>query len=250
MEATSTSNKIGKSSPRDVLASRGGATLVAAIAAVLAGVLLYAFVQRYRNNQNAATANSTVFVAKSLIPKGSSADVIASEQLLQRTSVRGSQAQSGAVADTSALHGQVAAKTIYPGQQITASDFTTGGSTASQLSADQRAVAVPVDTAHGLVGYVHTGDYVDVLASYTGAGSALRAAVTTLMQNVLVMSAPTSSGGLGTSNSSNVLLRVSSKDAAALAYAADNGKVWIVLRPPLGGTESQAPTAAPTSGAH
>jgi Flp pilus assembly protein CpaB len=251
MEATSTSNKIGKSSPRDILASRGGATLVAAVAAVLAGVLLYAFVQRYRNNQNAAAANTTVFVAKSLIPKGSSADAIASEQLLARTSVQGSHAQAGAVADPTVLHGQVAATNIYPGQQITASDFTTGGTTASQLIAAQRAVAVPVDTAHGLVGYVHTGDYVDVLASYTGGSSAGRAAVTTLMQDVLVLNAPTSNSGLGaSSNSSNILLRVSDKDAAALAYAADNGKVWIVLRPPLGATESQAPPAAPTSGGH
>jgi Flp pilus assembly protein CpaB len=250
MEATSTSNKIGRNRPRDILSSRGGAMVVAAIAAILAGVLLFVFVQRYRNNENAATANTTVFVAKSLIPQGSSADVIASQQLLQRTSVRGSQAQAGAVADPSVLHGQVVARTIYPGQQITASDFTTGGTVASQLTGSQRAVAVPIDSAHGLIGYVHTGDYVDVLASYTGGSNAGRGAVTTLMQDVLVLSAPSSSSGVGAGNNSNILLRVSDNDATALAFAADNGKVWIVLRPPLGATQSTSAAATPTTGGH
>jgi Flp pilus assembly protein CpaB len=184
-----------------------------------------------------------------VIPQGSSADVIASQQLLQRTSVRGSQAKSGAIADPSVLHGEVAATNIYPGQQITASDFTTSSTTASQLAADQRAVAVPVDAAHGLSGFVHTGDQVDVLASYNAGASSNHGSVTTLIQDALVLNAPSSSGGLGGSANSVVLLRVSASDAQALAYAADNGKVWIVLRPPLGATQSTS-TAATTTGGH
>src|SRR6516165_10720230 len=100
MEATST-RKIGRNSLGDMLSTRTGAMVAAAAAAILAGILLFAFVQRYRSNQNASSASTPVFVAKSMIPKGSSADVIASEQLLQQTTVRGSQAQAGAVADTS-----------------------------------------------------------------------------------------------------------------------------------------------------
>ena len=249
MEATST-RKIGRNSLGDMLSTRTGAMVAAAAAAILAGILLFAFVQRYRSNQNASSASTPVFVAKSMIPKGSSADVIASEQLLQQTTVRGSQAQAGAVADTSVLHGQVAAQNIYPGQQITASDFTTGGTVASQLAGVQRAVSVPVDSAHGLVGYVHTGDYVDVLASYTGGAANSRGAVTTLAENVLVLSAPTASSGIGNSNNSDILLKVSDHDAPALAYAADNGKVWVVLRPPLGATQSAPSSAQSTAGGH
>jgi Flp pilus assembly protein CpaB len=237
MEATPTTNKIGGKSLNDVLSTRGGAMGIAAVAALLAGVLLFVFVQRYRHSQNASSAATTVFVARGMIPQGSSADVIGSQQLLQRTTVRGSQAQSGAIADPSSLHGEVAVRNILPGEQITASDFTTSSAVASQLTTDQRAVAVPVDTAHGLIGTVHTGDYVDVLASYS-AGAGGHGSVSRLMQDVLVLNAPSSSGGLGGSSNSTILLRISDSDAQALAYAADNGKVWVVLRPPLGATNT------------
>jgi Flp pilus assembly protein CpaB len=251
MEATPTSNKIGRSSPGDILSTRGGAMVVATVAAILAGILLFVFVQRYRTNQNASSATTTVFVAHSLIPQGSSADVIASEQLLQRTTLRGSQVQAGVIADTSVLHGQVAAMNIYPGQQITAADFTAAWTIASELTATQRAVSVPVDSAHGLIGFVHTGDHVDVLASYTGGAGANRGSLSTLLQDVLVLSAPgAAGGGVGSSGNSNIVLRVSDHDATGLAYAADNGKVWIVLRPPLGASQSTSTGASSTSGGH
>src|SRR5207245_711265 len=91
MEATSTSNKIGRNSPGDMLSTRGGAIVVAAVAAILAGILLFVFVQRYRTKESASSAPASVFVARSLIAQGSSADVIASQQLLQRTALRGGQ---------------------------------------------------------------------------------------------------------------------------------------------------------------
>jgi Flp pilus assembly protein CpaB len=252
MEATSPSSKIGRKSPGDVLSTRGGALAVATVAAILAGILLFAFVQRYRSNQNASSAATTVFVAHSLIPQGSSSDAIASEQLLQRTTVRGSQLQAGAIADPAVLHGEVAATNIYPGQQITAADFTPAVTVASQLAADQRALSIPVDSSHGLIGFVHAGEYVDVLASYTGGAGASRGSVTRLLQDVLVLSAPSAAGGgLGAgSSSSNIMLRVSEHDAASLAYAADNGKVWIVLRPPLGASQSASTSSSPTSSGH
>jgi Flp pilus assembly protein CpaB len=248
MEATSASKKLG-GSRRDILSTRGGAMTVAAVAAILAGILIYAFVQKYRNDQSSSSASTTVFVASSFIPAGSSADLIASEQLLQRTSVRGSQAQSGAISDPSALHGEVAARNIYPGQQLTASDFTTSSTIASNLAANDRAVAVPADSAHGLVGYAHKGDHVDVLASFPGGGGNSRGSVTTLASDVLVLEAPSSSGTLGSNSNNNVLLlRVSDQDASRVAYAVDNGKVWVVLRPPLGATQSQTEPSSATTG--
>jgi Flp pilus assembly protein CpaB len=247
MEATSTSNKIGRNSAGDLLSTRGGAIAVATVAAILAGILLFVFVQRYRTKESASSATTPVFVARSLIPQGSSADLIASQELLQRTTLRGSQVQTGAIVDPSVLHGEVATMNIYPGQQITASDFTTAGGIGSELTSTERAVSVPVDSAHGLVGFVHTGDHVDVLASYTGGTG--RGSVSTLLQDVLVLNAPSATGGVG-SNSSNITLRVSDHDATGLAYAADNGKVWVVLRPPLGATASAPSTASSSSSGH
>jgi pilus assembly protein CpaB len=249
MEATSAGKKLGGGSPKDILSTRSGAMTVAALAAILAGILLYAFVQKYRSDQNSSSASTTVFVASSFIPAGSSADLIASQQLLQRTTVRGSQAQSGAIADPSALHGEVAATNIYPGQQITSGDFTTSSTVASNLAAADRAIAIPVDSAHGLVGYVHKGDHVDILSSFPGAGGNGRGSVTTLATDVLVLEAPSTSSSLGSNSNNNVLLlRVSDQDALHVAYAVDNGKVWVALRPPLGATQSQAETSSASTG--
>jgi Flp pilus assembly protein CpaB len=250
MEASS--NKIGRNSPGDLLSTRGGAVAVAAGAAILAGVLLFVFVQRYKDNASSSAAPTTVFVARSLIPQGSSADLIASQQLIQRSSLRGSQVKEGAIVDPAVLHGEVAAVNIYPGQQITAADFTRAVTVASNLTTTQRAIAIPVDSAHGLSGFVHAGDYVDVYGSYNGAGASSNHSVNTLLQNVLVLSAPSgASGGLGSgNNNSNIVLRVTDTAAPGLAYAADNGRVWIVLRPPVAASQSQSGPSGSTSGSH
>ena len=50
-----------------------------------------------------------------------------------------------------------------------------------------------------------------------------------LIQNALVLATP----GAG-ATSGNVILRALGPQAAALALAADNGKIWLVLRPASG----------------
>ena len=246
MEASTPTRKRMGDAPRDLLSTRGGSLALAIGAAIIAGILILVFVQRYRDHVNSNNTPTGVFVARSLIPKGSSADVIASEQLLQRTSVKGSQALSGAITDPSVLHGQVTTTDIFPGQQIVASDFTSAGGSniSAKLTGTARAVAVPVDNAHGLIGFVHTGDHVDVLAGINGNNGSASGSTRTLLQDVLVLSAPSSANsGVGGSSNNNIVLRISDAQAPAVAYAADNGKIWITLRPPAGATQS-APASA------
>jgi Flp pilus assembly protein CpaB len=258
MEASSPRQKIGSKSLGDVLSTRGGAIAVAAAAAILAGILLFVFVQRYRDNSNVANAPTPVFVARAMIPQGMSADLIASQQLVQRTTVKSSQVQTGAIADPGVLHGQVAVGNIYPGQQLTLAAFTRAASISSDLTGEQRAVAVPIDSAHGLIGFVRAGDHVDVLASTSGGGG--NRTVSTLLQDVYVLSAPGVAtggvGGGGSNSGSNIVLRIPTQYGGQIAYAADNGKVWIILRPPPPATQSSqaapgsASTAPPATGAH
>jgi pilus assembly protein CpaB len=252
MEASSPRQKIGRKSLGDVLSTRGGAIAVAAAAAILAGILLFVFVQRYRDNTNVANTPAPVFVARGMIPQGTSADVIASQQLVQRTSVKNSQVQPGAIADPGVLHGQVAVGNIYPGQQLTLAEFTRQGTISSDLTGNERAVAVPVDSAHGLIGFLRAGDHVDVLASYSGGGGNHN--LSTLLQDIYVLSTPTSTtGGIaGGSTASNIVLRIPTQAAGQVAYAADNGKVWMILRPPPPATQSTPPATQatpPASGA-
>jgi Flp pilus assembly protein CpaB len=237
MEASSIP-RIGGKTPRDIFSSRRGTITVAVAAAVLAGLLIYMFVQRYRSSVSSSATNTPVFVARGYIPRGTAASVVGSEQLMQRSVVKTTAVQRGAITDPTVLHGQVTTTDIYPGQQLTAADFSaTGVTIASQLRGADRAIAIPVDSSHGMTGFVQAGNRVDVLASFSGTGNG-QGAVNVVAQNVLVLSAPGagSGGGLAASSSSsaNIVLRVNTPLAQELAFDADNGKVWVVLRPPVG----------------
>lgn len=245
MEASSSSRRrAGGSLTGAMFSTRRGAITTAVIAALIAGILLFAFVQSYKKGGSSSVGNAPVFVASGYIPAGTPVSVIASSQLLSRTTVPTTHVVVGAISDPSVLRGEVAAVSIYPGQQLTAADFTTKNvSLASQLTGDNRAIAIPVDSAHGLTGFVQAGDHVDVLND-AGSGRAGLGGVAVLAQNVLVLTAPGGGGGGGSplagsssassNGSGNIILEVTAKQAAAFAFAADNGKVWITLRPPVG----------------
>jgi Flp pilus assembly protein CpaB len=145
---------------------------------------------------------------------------------------------------------------IYPGQQLTTGDFTatTTDAIATKIVGDQRAVSIPLDEAHGLIGHVRAGDHVDILGGFNlvrvdrngvpvSNGGAARPVLKLLMENVLVLDVPTAAGGgLGAaSREANVVLRLSDQQAAELAFASDNGKIWFSLRPQSGG-QAAAPS--------
>jgi Flp pilus assembly protein CpaB len=250
MEATTQNTRSPVEAFRRFTGTRRGALTVALVAAALAGIVLLAFATRYKHSVQTGNNERTALIADRLIPKGTSGDLVVSGSLFRQTQVRDSTLASGAVSDGSALAGRVATRDIYPGQQITSRDFASNAAPLrGQLKGTQRAIAIPVDDSHGLVGEVRTGDYVDILAGFnsingsTGQG---RPQLRTLMQNVLVLKAPSADGAnkSNSNNATNVTVRVAAADAAKLAFASDNGKVWIVLRPPTGGSN---PSPSPVS---
>ena len=233
---------------RAFLATRQGTVLVAvACALVAAGILIFAM-QRYRHSVSSEGNHETVLVASGVIQKGTSGDAIASEQLFKPASIAAKQVSAGAVADTAQLRGKVAAQDIYPGQQLTAAEFAGAGGLAGQLAPAQRAMTISVDTAHGMVGQIHNGDHVDVYGAFDlepANGGRNHPVVRLLMSNVQVLKAPSESGGgLGGAQQTSVTLNVSDAQAGPLAFAADNGKVWLVLRP--ANTSATAPSSIVT----
>jgi Flp pilus assembly protein CpaB len=225
-----------------VLSTRQGTLATAFVCALVAvGIIVFA-INRYRHSVSSPSSQATVLVATKLIQKGTSGDAVASEQLFAPTRILQKQVTSGALADTASLHGKVAVADIYPGQQLTAADFAVGGGVASRLSPDQRGISVPVDQPHGMLGVLQAGDHVDVYGSYQGSGSA--AVVRLLASNVLVLQVPSApSGGIGGQQAVAAVLAARPKLDAELAYTADNGKVWLVLRP---GDASSTPQTAAT----
>ncbi|MCW3016567.1 MAG: hypothetical protein JWO02_3659 [Solirubrobacterales bacterium] len=232
---------------RRFLGTRRGSFVVALLAAALAAVALVAYLNNYKKDVRGGTLPAQVLVADRLIPKGTSGDAVATDRLFRPTTISQDDAKPLALADASALSGKVATRDIFPGQQITSADFQVGGDRLrGTLAATQRALAIPVDEAHGLVGDVRGGDKVDLFASFTGGSTAGNGVLYTVAQDVLVLKAPTQSGG-NSANAKSVIVRLTDRQSARLAFASDNGKVWFVLRPPAGGTQSKPSTVTEQS---
>ncbi len=241
MEAATT-----KQNPMDglrrFLGTRRGSFLVAAIAAALAALTLAMYLNNYKDDVRGGTLPTQVLIADRLIPKGTSGDTVAAGRLFRPTTIAEDAVKPLALTDAAALTGKAATHDIFPGQQITSADFASGADPLrGRLSGTQRALALPVDAAHGLIGSVRAGDHVDVYGSFTGSGSG-RGVLRTIAQDVLVLKTPPAGKSSGRSNSQQaVILRLSGSQSARLAYAADNGKIWFALRPPTGG-ESSTPS--------
>jgi Flp pilus assembly protein CpaB len=216
--------------------SRGWTLALGIGAAALAAILLIAYLVQYRSSVNDSTAPSPVLVAKNLIPKGTSGTVIAEKQLFQAATLSKDDLKVGAISDPAYLNGRVAVADIFPGQQITTADLSVGLTDAipTQLTGIQRAVAIPVDGARGLVGFVSSGDRVDI---YYQTGSTGGTILGLLAPNVLVMRAPT--GG------APAILRAEAPLAQKLALASDSGTLWFLLRP--AGDAKNAPKKSITS---
>jgi len=145
------------------------------------------------------------------------------------------------------LRDKVATHDIYQGSQLKATDFAPAASdVAASLTKHQRLIAVPFDATHGDAQNIQAGDHVDVYAMFnlvsvdsrgipTGSGAA-HTVLRMIMSNVDVQNVIKGSGGAGT-----FYFKVTDGQATKLAFASDNGKLWLALRPAAG-----AKTAPPS----
>jgi Flp pilus assembly protein CpaB len=211
-------------------------TVVAGIAAlVVATILLLVYLSHYRSSVESENANVQVLVAKHFIKKGTSAESLARTGGYDVLEIPKDQLRNGAIIDAGAINGQITSSDIYPKQQLTEDDF---GATSGTLSASSdllgngpktgtwRAIAItPLDDAHGISPQAQTGDHVDAYVQ-------MDARTGLLMQDVLILAAPGQvAAGTSAPTSPSYILRVPTKDVTRFAYAADNGKIWFVLRP-------------------
>ena len=234
------SPRLGKDG-KGPLSSKNGSVIAAVVTAALAGLIIMIFLNQYRDNINKDGVPTPVLVASQIIEQGASGDSIGEAGLFKADEVPRDQLKDGAVTDAGSLRGKIAVSDILPGQQLTAADFKPAGrGVVTKLAPDQRAIKIPLDTAHGLIGAIKQGDHVDVLSGFLqdSATGRQRPILRTLMQNLLVLAAPAEvkAGGVGggSNRAKEVTLRVTDKQAPKLAFASDNGKLWLVLRPQNG----------------
>jgi Flp pilus assembly protein CpaB len=227
-----------------LVSTRRGSLYVAVIAALIAGLAILVYLNRYRDNLRAGTTPVTVLIARQTIPKGTPGTVVAAKRLFTVTTIRESQLREGAFSDSASLTGRVATREIYAGSQLTASAFATSSSSlAATLTDRERIVSVPLDSSHGLVGEVEAGNHVDLYAGFNviplrpdgtpANGGQARPVLKLIVPNVPVVEVVTNGSGFG-AKAANVSLKVDDRQAAEIAFASDNGKLWLSLRPSVG----------------
>ena len=231
-----------------LISTRRGSLYVAMGAALLAGIAILVYLNGYRDKLQAGTTPVTVLIARQTIPKGTPGSVVASKGMFTATTIRESQLREGAFSDPGSLAGKVATTQVYEGSQLTSGAFSASStSVAGTLTDRERVVSIPLDSAHGLIGEVEAGNRVDVYAGFNVIplrpdgtplnGGQARPVLRMIMADIPVVSINSSSGGVG-SKTANVSLQVTDDQAADLAFASDNGKLWLSLRPSAGAKSS------------
>lgn len=229
-----------------LVSTRRGTLLAALLIALLAGASILLYLNSYRDSLKAQGALVTVLVAKQTIPKGTAGSVVAAKDLYTVTTIRESQLLEGAMSDPATLRDKMATREIFEGAQLTAVDFgAAGDSLAAQLTDRQRIVSVPFDAAHGLIGGIEPGNRVDVYAGFNVIplgpddkpvdGGQARPMLRLILSDVPVLAIGEKASG----GTTNVSLGVDDLHAAQLAFASDNGKLWLALRPSAGAKASR-----------
>ena len=231
----------GKVSGR--MSSRGWAIALGIGAIVLAAILLVVYLDRYRARVGGENAPTPVLVAKQLIPAGTPGTLVASQAMYAPTTLPRRDVEVGAIADPQYLSGRAASTDIFPGGQLTAADFATTdtASVDSQITGVERAISVSIDNVHGSLSQLQAGDSIDLYINVGGAGQSL---VKLFKANVKVLAVPSMTGPSG---GSNLILRITSKEAADFAYMADNTQMYFVIRPVVGAKPTKPSTATATT---
>jgi Flp pilus assembly protein CpaB len=224
------------------MSSRSWAIALGIGAIVIAAILLVVYLDRYRARVGGQNAPTPVLVAKQYIPKGTPGSVVAGSQMYTATTYPRKEVEVGAISDPSYLSGRAAAVEIFPGQQFTTTDFAASdtASVDSQITGAERAISVGIDNIHGSLSQLQAGDSIDLYIALGSRGPGGQALVKLFRPNVKVLAVPSQTGPSG---GSNLILRITTQDAADFAYMADNTQMYFVIRPVVGAKQTAKDTA-------
>ena len=233
---------------RDILSYRTRNILVAAALALLAVTLTLVYVSHARSTSaSAGTAPVHVLVAARDIPIGTSGRALAGGSWLVTRTFQQSDVPAGAVTSTAQLGSLVAIQPTYRGEQIVARRFgtTQQEGVLSVLHGANRIVQLPGDANQLLAGTLKVGNHVDVVGSIKSPESSQSHFTTIFLRNLLVVTAPQKSSGVG--NDTSLELRVTTAQAQQLFWLQKNADWSLLLRPATSATDKPvAPTSAAT----
>ncbi len=228
-------------------------------AALFAVFLLYSYTnERTSEMAQKFAASRTVVVATKNINEMQTIDAT----MLAIKSIPVDYIQPGALSQPNGAVGMVALAPIRKGEQILRNKIMEPGPITGlslQVTPGKRAVAIPIDSVHGVSKLIKPGDHIDLVAAVNvGSGPTAHKVVRTIMQNVPVLAT-----GLriinqlprlledvgneafikniqGDTKYSTITVEVSPQQAQNLIYilATSPGSLFITLRHPTDSTEA------------
>jgi Flp pilus assembly protein CpaB len=208
--------------------------LVPVALAVLAAVLIGAYIVSYRNSVNDGAGLVKVLVATRDIPAGTNGSTVASGGYLKGESVPRRAVVPGSVVSGAPLTSLVATDPIHKGEQITLRQFgpMTQAGVFAKFSGRERAVAVTGEPTQLLAGTVSDGDRVDVVADvqYSSRGIS-RASSRVILRNLLVLEAPESEASESSGEKASTTLVMTDRQAQTMSWALQHSSWFLALRP-------------------
>jgi Flp pilus assembly protein CpaB len=218
--------------------------VIAVALALVAGLLTVFYVTNYKKDIRSAESSVTVWVASKDIPAGTSGSEVAHGFLTQQQVAKRS-VTPGAIADPEQLGEQVAADTIYAGEQVTTRRFTSTSEQGirSQISGNKRAIAVPGEAEQLLAGTLEDGDRVDIIGNWNFPEDKTRHVSRIVLRDILVLDAAhtqDSSEKITNPDKSAyaAILAVTDAQAQKLWWIVKNGDWSLQLRPATDAADS------------
>lgn len=216
--------------------------ILAVVLALMGTVMVRNYISQTEKKFVREEKKAYVLVAKTSIPAGTTID----ETMFQFEAVPEKYVQPKAINSQSLVVGKRAIVDILPGEQIMSTKLTIAvkdTSLAMRTPQGKRAMTITIPILSAVGGKVRAGDYVDVVGTFPYNAQVDGKTVTelvsvTLFQNVLVLGieggAPPERGKPAPAPTDLVVtLALSPREISLLTYAMDQGRLKLVLRPPL-----------------
>jgi len=215
--------------------------IIAAVMALLAVVMVNAYLNREKQKYQIQLQETAVVVATENIPKG--ATIL--PRMVKETQFPVKYMQPTALQNQNAVVGKIAVTDIVKDEQILSTKLTTvrkvEDSLAVRLPQGKRAFTIDIPPLLAVAGDIKAGDYIDIIGSFPYTQNIGGKAVTenvsvTLFQKILVMEIRRSDD-----NKLIFTLALTPQEAAILSYAMGQGALRFVLRQPLDTTIESVP---------
>ncbi|MFH1622290.1 MAG: Flp pilus assembly protein CpaB [Candidatus Omnitrophota bacterium] len=215
--------------------------IIAVVMALLAVVMVNAYLNREKQKYQIQLQEAYVVVATEDIPKG--ATIL--PRMVKPVQFPVKYMQPTAAQNPNAVVGKIAVTDIVKDEQILATKLTTvrrvEDSLAVRLPQGKRAFTIDIPSLMAVAGDIKSGDYIDVIGSFPYTQNIDGKAVTekvsvTLFQKILVME-------IKRSEDSKLIftLALTPQEAAILSYATGQGSLRFILRQPLDTTIESVP---------